>query len=64
MIVFKKTNADLKGDKMANKVVLSCVQCGSRNYTVPASKEGSSERLELKKYCSHCKAHTVHKQTL
>ncbi|MBW9235330.1 MULTISPECIES: 50S ribosomal protein L33 [Paenisporosarcina] len=49
---------------MANKVVLSCVQCGSRNYTVPASKEGSSERLELKKYCSHCKAHTVHKQTL
>ncbi|WP_425435002.1 50S ribosomal protein L33 [Paenisporosarcina indica] len=64
MIVFKQTNVDLKGDNMAKKVVLSCEQCGSRNYTVPTSKEGTSERLELKKFCSHCKAHTVHKQTL
>lgn len=49
---------------MSKKIVLSCTQCGSRNYTLPTSKEGSSERLELKKYCSHCKAHTLHKQTL
>jgi len=60
----KKTNAYFKGDKMAKKVVLSCTQCGSRNYTVPTSKEGSGERLELNKFCSHCKAHTLHKQTL
>ena len=49
---------------MSKKIVLSCTQCGSRNYTLPTSKESSAERLELKKYCSHCKAHTLHKQTL
>jgi large subunit ribosomal protein L33 len=54
----------LKGNLMAKKVFLSCVQCGSRTYTVPTSKEGFSERLELKKFCTHCKAHMVHKQTL
>jgi len=64
MIVFNKTHELKKGENMVKKVVLSCSQCGSRNYSVPSSKEGSSERLELKKFCSHCKAHTIHKQTL
>lgn len=48
---------------MANKVVLSCEKCGSRNYSILA-KTGNTERLELKKYCSHCNEHTTHKQTL
>ncbi|WP_445478818.1 50S ribosomal protein L33 [Lysinibacillus irui] len=48
---------------MAKKVVLTCEKCGSRNYTFPA-KEGSTVRLELKKFCSHCNEHTMHKQTL
>ncbi|WP_332649133.1 50S ribosomal protein L33 [Lysinibacillus sp. 54212] len=48
---------------MAKKVVLSCEKCGSRNYTVPA-KSGATVRLELKKFCSHCNEHTMHKQTL
>ncbi|WP_277583956.1 50S ribosomal protein L33 [Psychrobacillus antarcticus] len=48
---------------MAKKTVLSCVQCGNRNYTIPASKE-SEIRIERKKYCSYCNAHTLHKQTV
>ncbi|MBD8033570.1 MULTISPECIES: 50S ribosomal protein L33 [Solibacillus] len=48
---------------MAKKVVLSCEKCGSRNYSVP-KKDGATERLELKKFCSHCNEHTTHKQTL
>lgn len=48
---------------MAKKIVLSCEKCGSRNYNVP-QKEGKTERLELKKFCSHCNEHTMHKQTL
>ncbi|MCZ2259229.1 50S ribosomal protein L33 [Sporosarcina sp. G11-34] len=48
---------------MSKKVILSCDVCGSRNYSVPGRKEQSSERLTLKKHCSHCNAHTVHRQT-
>lgn len=48
---------------MAKKVVLSCEKCGSRNYSVPM-KQGNTERLELKKFCSNCNEHTMHKQTL
>lgn len=47
---------------MTNKVILSCEKCGSRNYTYP-EKEGSTKRLELKKFCSYCNEHTMHKQT-
>lgn len=49
---------------MAKKVVLSCEKCGSRNYSMPAKSSNEAERLELKKFCSHCNEHTVHKQTL
>ncbi|WP_342560048.1 50S ribosomal protein L33 [Psychrobacillus sp. FSL W7-1457] len=49
---------------MTKKIVLSCVECGNRNYTVPTSKDSGSVRIERKKYCTHCNAHTVHKQTL
>jgi len=52
-----------KGDNMAKKTVLSCIQCGNRNYTIPLSKENVI-RVERKKYCAHCNAHTLHKQTL
>ncbi|ETT88655.1 50S ribosomal protein L33 [Viridibacillus sp. FSL R5-0477] len=48
---------------MAKKVVLSCEKCGSRNYSLPASKDSATARMELKKYCSHCNEHTLHKQT-
>ncbi|RIJ66131.1 MULTISPECIES: 50S ribosomal protein L33 [unclassified Rummeliibacillus] len=47
---------------MTQKVALSCEKCGARNYHVPAAKD-SSKRMELKKYCSHCNEHTLHKQT-
>ena len=48
---------------MNKKVTLACVDCGSRNYTTTSNKETQTERLELKKYCSNCGAHTVHKET-
>ncbi|MFF5996336.1 50S ribosomal protein L33 [Lysinibacillus sp. KU-BSD001] len=49
---------------MAKKVILSCGKCGSRNYSIPAKSEKEATRLELKKFCSHCNEHTMHKQTL
>ncbi|MFJ7935196.1 50S ribosomal protein L33 [Sporosarcina sp. NPDC096371] len=48
---------------MSKKVVLSCDICASRNYSVPGQNNKSAERLSLKKFCSHCNEHTVHKQT-
>lgn len=44
------------------KLSLACANCGTRNYTTVKSKQ-STERLELKKYCQRCDAHTPHKET-
>ncbi|WP_153722550.1 MULTISPECIES: 50S ribosomal protein L33 [Sporosarcina] len=48
---------------MVKKIIICCENCGSRNYTLPASNQ-SRERLAVKKFCSHCNAHTLHKQTI
>lgn len=47
---------------MRKKVILICSECLSRNYTT-TRKEGSTERLEIKKYCPHCNRMTVHKES-
>ncbi|WP_080849049.1 50S ribosomal protein L33 [Cytobacillus gottheilii] len=46
---------------MQKKAVLACSQCGKRNYSTSASKDGT--RLEFKKFCSTCSTHTVHRET-
>ncbi|MGB4985167.1 MAG: 50S ribosomal protein L33 [Erysipelotrichaceae bacterium] len=46
-----------------DKVILTCTQCLSRNYSTKKNKKNSSERLEIKKFCKKCNAHTVHKET-
>jgi large subunit ribosomal protein L33 len=44
------------------RIVLVCEQCGARNYkTTKAS--GKQDRLSIKKFCSACKKHTVHKES-
>ncbi|MCL6572405.1 MAG: 50S ribosomal protein L33 [Bacillus sp. (in: Bacteria)] len=48
---------------MSKTVTLSCVDCGSRNYSTTVSKETQTERLELKKFCKTCKTHTTHRET-
>ncbi|WP_082892560.1 50S ribosomal protein L33 [Rossellomorea aquimaris] len=47
---------------MTTKLTLACSICGSRNYSVPG-KGNQSVRLELKKFCNKCNAHTIHKET-
>ncbi|MBI4286853.1 MAG: 50S ribosomal protein L33 [Chloroflexi bacterium] len=41
---------------------LACSQCQERNYTSFKNKKNDPQRLELKKYCSRCRVHTVHKE--
>lgn len=49
-----------KNDKM---VILACEDCKERNYTTTKNKKTNKERMELKKFCSRCNRHTVHKET-
>lgn len=47
---------------MREKVILVCTKCLSRNYTVTKRKD-DTKRIEVMKYCPHCKQHTLHKET-
>nr|WP_249315889.1 50S ribosomal protein L33 [Bacillus sp. FJAT-49711] len=48
--------------QVKKKVALICAVCGSRNYMTDKNKEDAT-RLELKKFCKSCNAHTIHKET-
>ncbi|HLR54890.1 MAG TPA: 50S ribosomal protein L33 [Pseudogracilibacillus sp.] len=48
---------------MNKKVILVCTECQRRNYSTNKNQLTSSDRLNIKKYCKHCKKHTQHKET-
>ena len=48
---------------MRDIITFECTQCKSRNYTSTKNKKSTTERLEFKKFCNRCRAHTVHKET-
>lgn len=48
---------------MREKVILVCTQCLSRNYTTTKQKYESKDRMEIKKFCPRCNAHTIHKES-
>jgi len=48
---------------MRVKVILTCEECLSRNYTTMKNKQTDNERMEIKKFCRRCNAHTIHKET-
>ncbi|MGM0396934.1 MAG: 50S ribosomal protein L33 [Bacillota bacterium] len=48
---------------MRDRVTLACTECKQRNYVTKKNKKNTTERIELKKYCKFCKAHTTHKET-
>ncbi len=51
-----------KSDKRV-KITLECTDCKRRNYITMKSKINDRERLEMKKYCSFDRKHTLHKET-
>ncbi|AFV02928.1 MAG: 50S ribosomal protein L33 [Dehalobacter sp. 4CP] len=44
-------------------ITLACTECKNRNYQSNKNKKNDPDRIEIKKYCRTCKAHTVHKET-
>lgn len=45
------------------KGALACSDCGQRNYKMTPTQAGAAKRLEVNKFCKHCRKHTLHKQT-
>ena len=45
------------------KVTLSCTECKQRNYDTKKNKKNDPDRLELMKFCKHCRKHTLHKES-
>jgi large subunit ribosomal protein L33 len=44
-------------------ITLACSDCKERNYTSEKNRRNDPNRLEMNKYCSHCKKHTLHRET-
>lgn len=44
-------------------ITLACTECKQRNYTTTKDKRNTAQKLELKKYCKFCNAHTLHRET-
>jgi large subunit ribosomal protein L33 len=44
-------------------IYLACTECKERNYTSQKNRRNDPQRLELQKYCSRCRKHTLHRET-
>ncbi len=42
---------------------LKCEECGSLNYWTEKNRDNTKEKLSLKKFCRHCRKHTLHNET-
>jgi large subunit ribosomal protein L33 len=47
---------------MQDIIAMECGDCKRRNYTTTKNKKTHSEKLQLRKYCRHCRKHTAHKE--
>ncbi|NTU98546.1 50S ribosomal protein L33 [Candidatus Falkowbacteria bacterium] len=46
-----------------NMIKLECTECKTVNYFSRKNKKTLKARLEMQKFCKHCKKHTNHKET-
>ena len=43
--------------------LFECTGCKNRNYSNIKNKKNTPDKLQMKKYCRHCKKHMMHKET-
>lgn len=48
---------------MREIIILACSECKNRNYSTTKNKRTMTGKLELSKFCRHCRKHTAHKET-
>ncbi|HJP40224.1 MAG TPA: 50S ribosomal protein L33 [Dehalococcoidia bacterium] len=53
--------AKSKGDRII--IHLACTECRERNYTTEKNRRNDADRLELRKFCSRCRARQLHRET-
>ena len=46
------------------KITLACEVCKHRNYITKKNRRNDPDRLEVKKHCPRCNAHTAHREML
>jgi large subunit ribosomal protein L33 len=44
-------------------IVMACQECKRRNYNTQKNKQNNSERIELNKFCRHCRGTKAHRET-
>jgi len=48
---------------MRDLISFQCEQCRRRNYTTTKNKKTTTDKLSMRKFCAHCRTHTVHKES-
>jgi large subunit ribosomal protein L33 len=43
-------------------ITMQCTDCRERNYTTNKNRRNDTQRIELRKYCSRCREHKVHRE--
>jgi len=51
-----------KKGEARQSITLKCTECDHENYRTEKNKKNTTDRLELKKYCSNCNKVTAHKE--
>lgn len=44
------------------RITLQCTECKSENYRTEKNKKNTTDRLEIKKFCSKCGKSITHKE--
>jgi large subunit ribosomal protein L33 len=44
------------------RITLVCTECNSENYRTIKNKKNTTDRIEIKKFCSKCNKTTTHKE--
>ena len=47
---------------MREIITFACSECKNRNYSSWKNKKVTKDKIELSKYCRHCRKHTPHKE--
>ena len=48
---------------MRTIIGLECTVCKNKNYSTTKNKTRTPDKLEMKKFCPHCRKHSPHKES-
>jgi large subunit ribosomal protein L33 len=48
---------------MRDLITFQCSTCKRRNYVSTKNRKKTTGKLEFKRFCRWCRAHTLHKET-